>query len=135
MFKAYAQKLGPPFSGLVQIVESDTYRAMTLDGQMWELQYVNRIHVRAATVSAEEIKSGAYKTELIAEDSADPALVELMEYLGEVKPPFASIDHYECWLLDSETAQPLAMAFSCTQPDQMSKFPKRPEWTLSLIHI
>lgn len=129
MFKAYAQKLGPPFSGQVQIVESDKYRAMTLDGQMWEIQYVNRIHVRAATVSADEIKSGKYKTELIAEGSADPKLVELMEYLNDVKLPFTSSDHFEYWMLDREEQAPLAMMFSCSSADQMKKFPVHSEWT------
>jgi len=129
MFKAYAQKLGPPFSGLMQVVESDTYRAMTLDGQMWELQYVNRIHVRAATVSARDIKTGSYKNELIEEGSADPKLIELMDYLNGVELPFISSDHYEYWLLDRQDQSPLAMLFSCSESDQMRKFPKHANWT------
>lgn len=129
MFKAYAQKLGPPFSGQVQIVESDTYRAITLDGMMWEIQYVNRIHVRAATISAEEIKSGAYKTELITGSSADPQLVELMDYLVDIQLPFPSNDYYECWILDSKDQTPLAMLYSCSKAEQMKKFPTQPQWT------
>ena len=129
MFKAYAQKLGPPFSGQVQIVESDTYRAMTLDGDMWEIQYVNRIHVRAATVSAAEIKSGSYKKELISEGTADPKLVALMEFLNDVELPFESHDHYEYWLLDREEQSPMAMMFSCSQESQMKKFPVHADWT------
>ncbi|MBX2869059.1 MAG: hypothetical protein KTR18_10305 [Acidiferrobacterales bacterium] len=129
MPKAFSQKLGPPFSGQVQIAESDKYRAITLDGQTWELQYVNRIHVRVATVTAEELKNRDLKVEELASEAADPKLDELIDFLNEVTLPFDAIDHYECWLLDKESQQPLAMLYSCSDPEQMRKFPSHPEWT------
>jgi len=124
MFEVYSQKLAPPYSGLVHIAKSGRYRAVTLDGQMWEIQHLNRINIRAAAVSAEEIKSGAFKHE-----DADPKLVEIMEYLADVKLPFPSKDHFECWILDSTDESPLAMLYSCVDEEQMRKFPKYPDWT------
>ncbi len=129
MLRAFSQKLGPPFSGQVQIAESDTYRAITLDGQTWELQYINRIHVRVATVTSEELKNRDLKVEELASEAGDPKLDELLDFLDEVELPFSAIDHFECWLLDRETQTPLAMLYSCSDSEQMRKFPSHPEWT------
>jgi len=71
MLKTYSQRLTPPFSGLVQIVETDTYRALTLDGQTWEVQYVNRIHIRICTMSSAELKSHASQSSQGSTDVAD----------------------------------------------------------------
>jgi len=124
MFEVYSQKLAPPYSGLVQIAKSDKYRAITIDGLMWEIQYLNRISIRAAAISTEEIKSGTFKHE-----DADPKLVEIIEYLAGVTLPFPSKDHFECWILDSADQSPLAMLYSCVDQEQISKFPKYPDWT------
>ena len=129
MIKAFSQKLGPPFSGQVQIAESDTYRAITLDGQTWELQYVNRIHVRVATVSSDELKSHDPKVKELDSEAGDPKLTELLDFLSNVELPFAANDHFECWLLDSENQAPLAMLFSCSDEAQIRKFPSHPDWT------
>ena len=40
MIKSYSQRITPPFSGLVQIVESDKARAMTMDGISWEFYFL-----------------------------------------------------------------------------------------------
>lgn len=128
MITPYSQKLGPPFSGQVQIVESPTYRAMTLDGQDWEIQYVNRAHIRVAKVSAAELTSQSYKTELLTAD-ADPHLSELLDYLVDIELPFGARDHFEYWVLDQHEQQPLAMMFSCSSAEQMQKFPSYPDWT------
>ena len=37
MIKAFSQRLTPPFSGLVQIAESERARALTMDGNLWEI--------------------------------------------------------------------------------------------------
>lgn len=129
MIKAFSQKLGPPFSGQVQIAESDTYRAITLDGQTWELQYTNRIHVQVAAVTSAELKSRDRKVEEIASEAGDPKLNELLDYLRDVDLPFEATDHFECWLLDAEDQSPLAMLFSCSDAEQIQKFPSHPDWT------
>ena len=40
MIKAYSQRLLPPYSGQVQIAESDRARAITTDGESWEIHFL-----------------------------------------------------------------------------------------------
>ncbi len=120
----------PPYSGQVQIAQSDTYRALTLDGNLWEIQYVKRSHVRVATLSATELQSRASRQELLdGDDIADEELNELLDYLSQVELPFQAADNYEYWLLEAQTGLPLALIFTCTEASQMEKFPNQAEWT------
>jgi len=128
MIKTYAQKLTPPYSGQVQIVETDTYRALTLDGLVWEVQYVNRIHIRVCTISATELKARVNKSGQGVNDTADPKLGALFEYLVNVKLPFKANDYFEFWLLDHVEKAPLALIYSCSTVEKMEKFPHRAEW-------
>jgi hypothetical protein len=41
MFRAYSQRLLRPYSGFVQIAETDRARAQSLDRLSWEIQYIN----------------------------------------------------------------------------------------------
>jgi len=128
MVKTYAQKLTPPYSGQVQIVETDTYRALTLDGQVWEVQYVNRIHIRVCTITAQDLNARSSATNPIDGDTADPKLGVLFDYLADVELPFPADDFLEFWLLDHEDKAPLALIYSCSTVEQMEKFPNRAEW-------
>jgi len=124
----------PPFSGQVQLAQSETYRALTLDGNVWEIQYVKRTHVRVATLTINDIIAHAENPKLIEENrlqqgAVDQELVELLQFLATVRLPFEATDHFEYWLLDSSDKSPLALIFSCSEPEQMDKFPARPEWT------
>jgi len=105
--RSFSQKLMPPFSGQVHIAESDTYRALTLDGQLWEIQYVKRSHIRVGTLSASDIKTRSINSEQLVQDVADPKLMALLDYLAEVELPFVGTDSFA----------------------QMTKFPSRVEWT------
>ena len=127
--RSFSQKLMPPFSGQVHIAESDTYRALTLDGQLWEIQYVKRSHIRVGTLSASDIKTRSINSEQLVQDVADPKLMALPDYLAEVELPFVGTDSFEYWLLDAKDKQPLALLFSCSESAQMTKFPSRVEWT------
>lgn len=128
MYNTYSQKLGPPYSGQVQIVESDTYRALTLDGLAWEVQFVNRAHVRVTTVTEDEIKARAKNPDSVSDES-DQLLNELIGFLASVELPFKANDHFEFWTLDKDDNTPLAMIFACSKPEHMSKFPSYPDWT------
>lgn len=128
MFNTFSQKLGPPYSGQVQIAQSHTYRAITLDGLTWEIQFVNRVHVRVKTITESEIKARAKNPVTLGEDS-DKKLDELIRFLADVELPFPSNDHFEFWALDKDDQTPLAMIFSCAKPEHMSKFPSYPDWT------
>jgi len=128
MIKTYAQKLTPPYSGQVQIVETDTYRALTLDGRVWEVQYVNRIHIRVCTISAKELKARTSNSGQGVDDTADPKLGALFDYLVGVELPFKTNDCFEFWLLDHVEKAPLALIYSCSTAEKMEKFPHRAEW-------
>ena len=129
MIKTFSQRLTPPYSGQVQIAESETYRALTMDGHMWEIQYVNRSHLRVGTLTSADIKSRSVRSEKMVDDVADPKLGELLDYLVDIELPFVAKDCFECWLLDSADQTPLALIFSCSKAEQMKKFPSRSGWT------
>lgn len=128
MFNTYSKKLGPPYSGQVQIVQSETYRAITLDGARWEIQFVNRVHLRVATITEEEIKTRS-KDSIANNEQSDPELDDLIDFLADVELPFPANDHFEFWAMDKDNQTPLAMVFSCSSAAHMSKFPERSDWT------
>lgn len=145
MINAYSQRLLPPYSGQIQIVESERARALTLDSQTWEIQFLQATghaaeisdsnpavkgrYIRVAMVKDSDIR---HKTSVPAsEESAavDERMTELVEYIAKASLPFPPIDRFECWLLDAQDQSPLALIFSCTQPEQIKFFPERPQWT------
>ncbi len=113
----------------MHIAESDTYRALTLDANIWEIQYVNRSHIRVCTITSSEIKSRTGQSGESADEAADPKFTEMLQFLNGVELPFAARDFYEYWLLDGQDQTPLAMLFSCAEEAQMAKFPSRAGWT------
>ena len=141
--RAYSQRLTPPFSGLVQIAESTRGRALTMDGKVWEFQYLltaldsetragdekpyRRKYAHAVTVDQSGIKN------LVANNAdnhkVDERILELAKFVSEASFPFPSTDIFEYWLLDPEDNSPLAMIFSCSEPEQMAAFPEKTEWT------
>jgi hypothetical protein len=129
MIKTYSEKLTPPYSGQVQIAESATYRALTMDGHNWEIQYVKRSHIRVGRLTHSEIKSRNANPEKLVDDVADPKLAEMLDFLADVELPFAATDCFEYWLLDNKDKAPLALIFSCSSEDGMKKFPSRADWT------
>ena len=40
MLNAFSQRVLPPYSGQAQIAESDLARAITMDGELWEIHFV-----------------------------------------------------------------------------------------------
>jgi len=129
MIRTFSQRLTPPYSGQVQIAESETYRALTMDGHRWEVQYVNRSHIRVGTLTSSDIKNRSVRSEQMVDDVADPRLGELLDHLAEIELPFMATDCFEYWLLDSADNSPLALIFSCSRSAQMKKFPSRAGWT------
>ena len=137
MIKTYSQRLLTPYYGLVQIAESERARALTIDGQTWEIQFLrtgngaqsqSQIYRRAVTISDDEIKQK--KLDSVLEDNAvDERILELIDFLADISLPFQASDHHEYWLLDSKDQSPLALIFSCKDSIQMNAYPSRPEWT------
>ena len=144
MVQAYSKRLLSPFTGQVQIVETDQARALTLDGNNWELQYrlslgrgpladqqqsvKKQNYVRVAIIRP----SGINRMPLphyLAIDAVEEQVQELAAYLEEVSVPLPPADMHEYWLLDEADEQPLALIFSCLHAEEMPLFPHRPEWT------
>jgi len=128
VIQGLSKRLLPPYSGQVQIAESDTYRALTMDGSVWEIQYINRSHVRVATLTSADIAKYASNPDLLENEKGDKKLIELLQFLSVAELPFESADHFEYWLLGTDKT-PLALIFSCTDESQIEKFPATAEWT------
>lgn len=141
MIKAYSQRLTPPFSGLVQIAESERARALTMDGTVWEIHFRHTTH---ASGSGAHLHAHGYRRVAHVQNSdlaristtgaqdgrdIDERILELTRFLTGVQLPFPARDEYEYWLLDAKDESPLAMVFSCTEAEHMPAFPVRPEWT------
>jgi len=144
MIQAYSKRLLSPFTGQVQIVETGQVRALTLDGNNWELQYrvsfgrgpvadrqqavKKHTYVRAAIIRP----SGIVHMPLpryLETDAVEEQVRELAAYLEELSVPLPPADLHEYWLLDEADEQPLALIFSCLHAEEMPLFPHRPEWT------
>ncbi len=139
MIKAYSQRLMPPYSGQMQVVESDRARALTLDSQTWEIQFLHstdnhskglkRSYMRVAMIKHSDIKKRMFSSPEDENKEIDDRIIELLDYLADAELPFPAADKFEFWLLDAKDKKPLALIYSCIQEEQMSSFPERAEWT------
>lgn len=142
MIRAYSQRLSPPFSGQAQIAETDRARAVTMDGQTWEIHFLRgnsgdrirgyhkhqRSYLRAAYVSDNWIR-GISEGSGHDDEDVDERILELATFIANAEVPFPVADEHEYWLLDKEDASPLALIFTCTDAEQMNTFPEHTEWT------
>jgi len=130
MITAYSQRLMPPYSGLVQIAESDRARAVTMDGRSWEFHFLQAANFRrVAYIRHSELARISERGATPEGHDIDERILELTRFLATASLPFAAADEYEYWLLDPQDESPLALIFSCTKAEQMSTFPVHPEWT------
>ena len=142
MVKGYSQRLTPPYSGLVQIAESERARAITMDGSSWEFHFLfaipehdrtpgrqnQRRFRRVAAIDSDQVRKIAAQSSQES-SSVDERIVELATFIAAASFPFPPADRYEYWLLDPVDNSPLALIFSCVDGEQMADFPDRPEWT------
>jgi hypothetical protein len=140
--KAYSQRLTPPYSGQIQIAESDRARAVSMDCETWEIHFFHGISSgqtvygkkpkgsfrRAAVVYHGQLKTLAEK-QRTDDGEIDERILELIRFLANASLPFPAADIHEYWLLDNKDESPLALIFSCADAEQMASFPDRPEWT------
>ncbi len=146
MIKTYSQRLLTPYYGQVQIAESERARAVTADGQIWEIQFLhmgngglthsnngaqvnNHSYRRAVTISDSDIRQKKIGSMLDKGQTVDERILELTDFLADISLPFPAADHFEYWLLDGKDQSPLALIFSCRNSEQMNAYPSRPEWT------
>jgi len=110
--RRYARRRLNPYRGVEQIVESDTGRALSVDGRNWELQLLARRpagwgslnrqgaldYARYAVWSKSEgLARFPYSpaTEFDATAAAEFLMAAIAEHEADL--PFALIDNYECW--------------------------------------
>lgn len=143
MIRAYSQRLLSPYSGQLQIAESDRARAITIDGDSWEVHFrhsvgagngrdgqeAQRSFFRRATEIKQSELGRMSEQSSSADGEIDDRILELTRFLTGASLPFTAADHYEYWLLDAKDQAPLALIFSCTAAGEMENFPSRPEWT------
>ena len=107
----------PPYSGFVQIAESERARAQSFDGISWEIQYLNvkdqanrqqkreqgygldRGFFRVANLQDNQLKPYVLPSCLDTAEVAD-CINELSEFLSTTQAPFPAADVFEYWLLD-----------------------------------
>jgi len=141
MIRAHSQRVLQPYSAQVQIAESETARALSMDGDHWEFQFIfspgrgasasggqrRGRFVRAASIQHSDLQ------QLVADPKPDQAevdkrIIELARFVLNASLPFPAADRYEYWLLDAADHSPLALIFSCTEASQMESFPDLTDW-------
>ncbi len=123
----------------MQVVESDRARALTLDSDTWEIQFLHstanhsqglkRSYMRVATIKDSDIRQKNYGSSLDDGKEIDERIIELLNYVSDATLPFQSADKFEFWLLDAKDNAPLALIYTCIHEEQKSSFPERAEWT------
>jgi len=144
--RAYSQRLLPPFSGAVQIAQSEQARAQSFDGIHWDIHYLPR---NSAARGEQRIPlgyaldRGYYRVAQIEGKRLTPYLIpkcldeaqvsdsieELSAFLCGATLPFPAADVFEYWLLDAADGAPLALIFSCCEAAQMATYPAKTDWT------
>jgi hypothetical protein len=142
MIKAHSQRLLQPYSAQVQIAESEAARALSMDGDLWEFQFIyargrggradagrqEGRFIRAAHIRHCDLERVVENP--CAEDAeVDERILELARFLLKAPLPFQAADRHEYWLLDPKDNAPLALIFSCVDASEMASFPKLTDWT------
>jgi len=138
--RAHSQRLLQPFSAQVQIAETDDARALSMDGDLWEFQFIYASgrggvggRQQGRFVRAAHIRYGDLERVIAnpstEEGEVDPRILALAEFLLAAELPFEAADRHEYWLLDPKDDSPLALIFSCVDASEMASFPKLTDWT------
>ncbi len=121
-----------PFVGTIQVIEGDFCRALSSDGQHWQIQASCETHQQIWQITDDRYIPRRYvlygswnKDTGLSTLPLDPMLdvpspssvnISLISKLQTCTDqlPFPQIDQYECWLFDRERQQPLALLASAT---------------------
>ena len=143
MIRAYSQRILPPYSGVVQIAESDNMRAQSFDGINWDIQYLpdkgdgnervrgyalDRGYYNVASLSKGDLKTFLFPS-FLDPDEVTAGINELQQYLASAEIPFPGADHFELWLLDVVDDSPLALIYSCCDESLMENYSGQLQWT------
>lgn len=140
----YATRLMPPYSGVVQVVEDDKARAVSMDGTNWEIQAWHEAkdglfspHARQPStkkhyrVARYTVEDGIYRYPLYP--TLDPneiyaSCMPVIKKIADLELPLKIQDNYEYWLVDAEEQRPLALIGSSHSPANLGNVPPRPDW-------
>jgi hypothetical protein len=144
MIQAYSKRLLSPYTGMIQIVETEGARALSLEGKNWGIQFrfddgtageqdranppPKKHYVRVANIDS----AGIQRIKLpyhLDQGVVEQQIHELADHLKDVTLPFPPADEYEYWLLDEKSEQPLALIYSCVKAEEMAMYPRQLEWT------
>jgi hypothetical protein len=142
MITAHSQRLLQPYSAQIQIAASDHARALSIDGDLWEFQFIyansrdsggsagrhQGRFTRAAHIRHRDLRR-VIENPVTEDGQVDQRILDLATFLLEVSLPFEAADRYEYWLLDPKDDSPLALIFSCVHASEMASFPKLTDWT------
>jgi hypothetical protein len=125
--EAYSLRSLQPFDGLIQVLECDAGRALSLDGRIWQLQVGLELAstpwsaFESPTLTQSFVPYGNWSQEqgmrrLPQHPMADPQVARehAARILADLQPmladfPFPPGDPYELWLLDPQDRLPLAL--------------------------
>ena len=94
MIRAYSKRLSPPYSGLAQIAESDRARAITMDGNNWEIHFLQAVNFRrVANIRQSELSRISQQGTHNGHD-IDERILELTTFLSDASLPFPAADEY-----------------------------------------
>ena len=146
MIQTHSKRILSPYTGLVQVAESERARALSIEGKDWEIQFrfdegcigsrletghkQKRHYVRVANVT----ETGVERFKLpypVDRDLVEEQIQALAEFLEAAELPFPPADHYEYWLLDEKHQDPLALIYSCVHEEEMAMYPRHLEWTVT----
>lgn len=146
MIQTHSKRILSPYTGLVQVAESERARALSIEGKDWEIQFrfdegcigsrletghkQKRHYVRVANVT----ETGVERFKLpypVDRDLVEEQIQALAEFLEAAELPFPPADHYEYWLLDEKNQDPLALIYSCVHEEEMAMYPRHLEWTVT----
>jgi len=127
----YSVRQLSPFVGNIQIIEADYCRALSSDGQQWQIQVSCETHQQIWQIAEQVyvprryVLYGSWSKALgFSSLPLDPmldapdlqhiqhSLISALE--NQPALPFPPLDDYECWLIDQATARPLALLASVT---------------------
>ncbi len=129
----YSVRQLSPFIGTIQIVEADYCRALSSDGDHWQIQASCELHQQEWNVSGDEyiprryVLYGSWSHKqgfsslpldpMLDVPSPEHVQRKLVRHLPDCHQqlPFAPRDYYECWLIDQHSELPLALVASATE--------------------
>jgi hypothetical protein len=101
----YSLRRLSPYQGTAQVVELPRFRAMSVDGESWRVQFLNlRARLSGNAIWREDGSGNLIETEQTR------AIIEALRARPPL--PFPLADSLELWLLDAHARRPLALLAS-----------------------